>query len=392
LLAAHVAATIVVLVSAGLFVRAVIHGFSAGSGFEVDRTLFLRVELPRLATVGSDIEVIRADVAERKRRLQSALRALPGVEDVAIGTIGLPPIGPDELEYLLAKKTVEASGERRDLHIGTVRGSAGVLSALGVPILAGRPLTDADRPVRPMPSIVTARLARNLWPTADPLGQVLAVGPPGGRGGRYTVVGVAPDFAYGSLSQQPAGVVITVEEGGRFHSWVVRAERPDLLVPQVRRVVEGVIPGVPRLEIVTGRDVVARDLGSQRLRAWFFSGFGLIALVLGAGSVFGLVAYLGESRRREFGVRLALGATPGNLMRYGIAAGLVPVTVGATIGVIAAAVVARLFVSALPGLSVLDPLTYTAVALLMVACAAGAGFTGAWRFRRIGPSDALRAE
>jgi putative ABC transport system permease protein len=152
------------------------------------------------------------------------------------------------------------------------------------------------------------------------------------------------------------------------------------------------VPDAHRVAIATGREIVARDLGRQRLGAWFFSGFGLIALVLGAGGVFGLVAYLAESRRREFGVRVALGATPRDLVRRGVAAGLVPVGVGAAAGLIAAAIVARVFVSALPGLSTLDPLTYVSVALLMTACAAGAGLTGAWRLRTVAPADALREE
>jgi len=114
--------------------------------------------------------------------------------------------------------------------------------------------------------------------------------------------------------------------------------------------------------------------------------------VLGAGGVFGLVAYLAESRPREFGVRLALGATERDLVWRGLAAGLAPVATGTAIGLLAAALVARLSLSMLPGLSALDSPTYAAVAVLMILCATGSGLVAAWRLRRLSPAEALRAE
>lgn len=266
-----------------------------------------------------------------------------------------------------------------------------MLSTLGVPLLKGRALTAADATTRPTPAIVTASLARTLWNVEEALGQVVSLG---GRYGRYTVVGIAQDFAFGSMNEPIAGVVLWVHPGGygiapRF---IVRTDRPELQVEAIRRMVKEVAPDAPRVTILTGHELVARDLGRQRLGAWFFSGFGLIALVLGAGGVFGLVAYLAESRRREFGIRLALGATSGHLVRRGVVAGVVPVAIGAAAGLVAAALVARVFVALLPGLSALDPLTYTSVGLLMIGCATLSGLGAAWRLRRIAPADALRAD
>jgi hypothetical protein len=288
-------------------------------------------------------------------------------------------------------KAVEAGGEQRQLAIGDLHGGPRLTEALGVPVLSGRALMSDDAAGRGAiaPVLVTASLARMLWPANDPVGQDVMVG----RGRRYRVVGVVRDFAYGSMSHPVAGVIVRVfEASGIDQSFVVRAGHPEGLVEPIRRLIAGMVPDAHRVVIATGREVVARDLGRQRLGAWFFSGFGLIALVLGAGGVFGLVAYLTESRRREFGVRVTLGAPPGDLIRRAVASGLVPVGIGAVAGLGAAAVVARLFVTALPGLSTLDPLTYVSVALLMTACAAAAGFTAAWRLRAVAPADALRAE
>jgi hypothetical protein len=389
LLTIHVAATIVVLIAAGLFIRAVVYGFGAGPGFDVDRTAYVVAEVvPAFMSVNESIERRLALASERTARLKEGLLSIPGVEEVALGWA---PIGPEPASSMLTPKQVETRGERRELRVGAFSAGPELLSALGVPILKGRALTAADATPRPTPGIVTASLARSLWPTQEPLGQIVSLG---GRYGRYSVVGIAQDFAYGSLNDTAAGVVVSVRSGdlGIEPKFVVRTNRPELQVDAMRRIVKEVAPHAPRVVITTGREIMARDLGRQRLAAWFFSGFGLVALVLGAGGVFGLVAYLAESRRREFGVRLALGATPRDVVWRGVAAGLKPVAIGAGTGLLCAGIVAHVFVSLLPGLSALDPATYASVALLMITCAAASGLAAAWRLHRVTPGDALRAE
>jgi putative ABC transport system permease protein len=260
-----------------------------------------------------------------------------------------------------------------------------------VPLLQGRALTAADAYARPYPMLITASLARTLWPAGDAVGQTARF-IAAGRGGTNIVVGVTADFAFGSLTMPQAGTIVTVSPLSGGGMYIVRTRSAELLLEPIRRLAREIAPELPRLELNTGRRLVAEDLGRQRLGALFFSGFGLVALILGAGGVFGLVAYLAESRRREFGVRLALGATPRDLVRRGVVAGLMPVSLGTVAGVVTAAVVARGFVSVLPGLSVLDPLPYAGVSVLMLGGAALAGLTAAWRLRRIAPSEAARVE
>ena len=393
LLAVHVAATIVVLVAAGLFVRAVVYGFGAGAGFDVDRTSFVVAQVVApFMSADEDIDQRMGLASERTRRMRESLLALPGVEEVAAGWA---PIGSESEFSLLAPKQVETAGRRRELSVGSYIGSPELLSALGVPVLRGRQLTAADATARPTPVVVTLPLARALWPTDEPLGQVVSFVGGGGRGGgRYTVVGIARDFVYGSTAATNTGVVVSVISAGFGiePKFVVRTARAGPTAESLLRAVKAAVPDAPQVTVTTGRDVLARDLGRQRLGAWFFSGFGLVALVLGVGGVFGLVAYLAESRRREFGVRLTLGATDYDLVCRGLAAGLTPVAIGTSIGLLAAALVARASVSMLPGLSALDLPTYAAVALLMIGCAAGSGLSAAWRLRRLSPAEALRAE
>jgi ABC-type antimicrobial peptide transport system permease subunit len=158
-----------------------------------------------------------------------------------------------------------------------------------------------------------------------------------------------------------------------------------MVVGMVRRTIKGEV-----VRVTTGREVVARDIGRQRLGAWFFSGFGLAALLLGVGGAFGLVAYLAESRRREFGIRLALGADVSHLVRRGMAAALAPVSTGVAAGLVLAALVSRVFKAFLVGISALDPVSYLLVALTMLSCTTIAALVAAYRLRRTNPSDALR--
>jgi putative ABC transport system permease protein len=389
LLALHVTATIIVLVAAGLFVRAVAHGFGEGPGFDADRTAFLTVRLkgPTMAEFSSAQEMM-ASLDARASRLQSAIEALPGVERVAGA---LPHIGPVAANMTLQPQVIETPRQTHELTLGTLAATTpDVLSTLGVPIVAGHGVTAADVTVTPSPVVVTATLAQMLWPDENPLGQVMTIR--GRNGCRCQVVGVARDFAFGSLTRPAAGVIVRMRSigFGAEPRFVVRAANADTLVESIRKVVLQVEPDARLVEVTTGRGIVATELGRQRLGAWFFTGFGLTALLLGVGGVFGLVAYLAESRQREFGVRLALGATPRDLMRHGIAAGLVPVSIGVAAGLIAAALVARVFTSLLIGLSALDPVTYVTVAVVMLGCAGLAGLSAAWRLRRTMPSDSLR--
>jgi uncharacterized protein YceK len=133
LLGVHVAATIVVLVAAGLFVRAVAHGFDVGAGFDVDRTVFLRAQLaaPFIAAGGADAHT--ALITSRRLRLEEALRKLPGVEIVASGS---SPIGPDQTRQLLRPRTLQARDKQHAVHIGAMPGSPEQLRALGVPCCA----------------------------------------------------------------------------------------------------------------------------------------------------------------------------------------------------------------------------------------------------------------
>jgi predicted permease len=386
LLGAQVCAAVVVLASAALFVRTVLYGFGGASGFEVDRTLFVRAEVASGFGYAGDFPAFESVAARRRQRVEDALRALPGVLQVVDGQ---SPIGKARMSILQHPTVIVTDGGQQTLRAGWVwDADVDWLSALGVRMLAGRALRADDVRVRPSRVVVTASLANRLWPGKNALGQRIAT--PALKG---VVVGVSSDFVYGSLLEPAIGTVVTAyhADPGIIGCWVIRAADAASLVGRAQQAVRTAVPDVAWVQVQTGREVVAQDLGQQRVGAWFFSGFGLVALILGVGSVFGLVAYLAESRQREFGVRLALGATASRLMTHGLGAALVPVAAGLVIGLGLSALVAQVFTSALVGVSALDPWAYSAIAAAMLGGATLAALMAAWRLRRISPIDALRS-
>jgi predicted permease len=379
LLALQVCATIVVLVSAGLFVRAVVYGFGGGPGFDVDRTVFVSIQ--ERVPGWSPGTGYRPDLnVQRIARLREALRQIPGVQEVADG---VAPIGPASRFVI---KKLNAQDREYQLSAAQLRGSPELLSTLGVPILRGRSLTQTDVDVRPYPAVITQSLARRLWPESDPLGQPLRA--PVSRYGPFVVVGIARDLPFGSLTDPGDGAVITAQPNlnGMTSFFVVRTEQPSMVAASISRTIKAQV-----VTATTGREVVARDIGRQRLGAWFFTGFGLAALLLGVGGAFGLVAYLAESQRKEFGVRVALGATLGHLVRRGLAAALFPVSAGVVSGLFFAGMASRLFTSLLAGIGALDFVTYVSVAAITLGCTTIAALAASWRLRRTSPADALRA-
>ena len=387
LLSLHVCATVVILVAAGLFVRSVADGFADAAGFDVHRTVFVTVQLLSPQRDVTSVDADLRSLAARTIQAKEAVQSVPGVEVMGEG---VPPIGPQEVAALMPY-VVETGAERRAILIGKMAGSPQLLRTLGIPILAGRALTATDATAIPRPAVVTASLAYRLWPSGEPLGRVISLA---GRAGTYVVVGIARDFVFGSFGRPAAGVIVVAAEErfGIEPHFVVRAAHPDSVVDPIEKAVWKSLPDAPWLDVETGQSIIARDLGRQRLGAWFFSGFGLTTLLLGVGGVFGLVAYLAESRRREFGVRLALGATSRRLVGYGLSAAMIPVSVGVAAGLLVSAAMNRVFTSVLVGLSAVDPLTYGAVAMTMLGAAGLAGLSGAWRIRFTQPADALRAE
>jgi putative ABC transport system permease protein len=388
LLGAHVFVTSVVLIIAGLFIRSVESAFDTGAGFDVDRTVFVDVQLmpPVFGRVSNALE-LQAAYESRRLRFEDGLRALPGIREVASGS---PPLGP--AASLLVTRTFETDSARRDVSIGVLSGSAELARALGLTLLQGRHLQLEDRGSRPNRIVITQNLARLLWPGGDPLGKMVTQTMGSRGGGQSVVVGVIADLAYESISRPVDGVIVSVSPFPNQPRYVVLADQPDATGVAIAQLVSRTASDAPLLRITTGRQLVTDDMGRQRLGAWFLSGSGVVSLLLGAGGVFALVAYLADTRRREYGVRIALGGSVASVTRLAAVAGVAPSLVGAVAGLACAFGLAGVVGSLLPGVGRFDLSIYLVVSALLIAAAALASVAGAGRLRTLSPAEVLRSE
>jgi hypothetical protein len=415
MLAVHVAATVVVVVAAALFVRTVQSGFTGGAGFDANHTVFVSVDVGSPYTLSSmmaaerargisaprsvddrrrETERLSAAVADERRRVADrVLEALDGWPEITRLAVGAAPLGPDQAAQIAQPRSFQTAARLHELRAGQLWVSPGYIEVLGLRVLDGRSLTLADGQAAagPRPVVLTASLAAVLFPGRRAVGERFRSG-----SADHDVVGIVSDFAHGSMRFDPPSVLLTtfrVEDlvPNTLHL-AISSGNAAALADKVRRRLAEVVPDAPRLTVATGREVIAADLGRERLGAWFFSGFGLAALALAVGGVFGLVAHLAESRRRELGVRIALGATPWNITRGVLSAAFVPTVAGALAGLVGAAWLERAASSLLIALGTLDRASYLAAFLLMVSLSAAAGLAAAWRVRRISPIDALRSE
>jgi len=384
LLGLQACATAVTMLTAVLFVRAVLIGIWVAPGFDVERTMFVKAQVASFVAMTPDSRV-RAE--ERTAAIRDALRLIPGVRHVADG---IPPIGREANSSLARPDVIISGTSRHVLTYGKLYGSAETPSALGITILRGRTLIASDTHVQPVPAIISRSLSNRLWLGADPIGQVVQTNM---FGGSRQIVGVAEDFAFGSIRELNTPVIVTI---GPHLEWprpnfIVRTADPGMSPGVLDRAVRTAVPTLLSLDVISGRSLVLNDLGPQLLGAWFFSAFGSVGLLLGATTTFGLVAYVVESRRREFGVRLALGAAHRHLVRHTLGSAILPVLSGLILGLFVGAAVAGVLASYLIGLTARDVIAYAITVFTILASATAAAVLGMRPLRRISAGEALRA-
>jgi len=381
-LAAHALVATVLVITAGLFVRSVSHGFSHRIGIDVARTAFLNVRMKPMgpSNTSGRLEVQAAAV----RALMERLAALPGVVAVALGP---PPLGTSLERSLSVSQEVRSGADVIHTPVAWISAGPDYLRALGVRPVLGRSGVGRE-------AVVTIGLAKKLWPDGDALGQQIEYGPFQGA-----VVGVI-DMAVGSvrLGDQPgivtferADVLGGVIRDSREISLTIRSDGP----PPVRAIEEcarEAFLDATRLRVETAVDILDVDLGRERMGAWFFGGFGAIALALGLAGVFGLVAHTLSADRRSYGIMMALGATRHTVALKAVRTGVEPVMVGALLGALAAVPLASSFRALLIGIESTDAVTYGVSVLLFVGAAVVAGVCAVRSVSEINPIDVLRSE
>ena len=382
------AAALILMVQIGLFMRTVWKLSDVAPGFESAQVLTFHIGLPPSRYVQPQaIDRFITDLLAR-------ISALPGVGSA--GVIDRLPVADDEQ---MARLTVEGSVpeplERRPLVARTAI-AGDLLTALQIPIKRGRAITQAEIIDAAPVAMISEEAARRFWPGSDPIGSRLAFDSANGQETWLDVVGVVGNLRNSDVDQGPMPQVFVGAFRQRSHDIAVVVKTaggdPLQLVPAVRAQVAAIDARQPIHDVASMTQVLFDDLAGTYVLSAILSTIGLVALVLSAAGIYGLVSYSVTQRRREIGVRMALGARPDSIVRMIVANSIRPVALGSLVGLVAAAAVSLLFAAGLPELDARDPISYTGVLLLLGVSALLASLVPARRAASINPVEALRAD
>ncbi len=382
LVAGEVAAAMLILSGAALLARSYVMLQDVDPGFTAAHVLTARVS--RMGEAAQTTQVsFGTDVITR-------LRALPGVTAAAATSFlpldGMPGIGSS---FLLADRPVPPAGERPTADFRPV--TPGYFATLQIPLRQGRDFSDADSAGRPRVAIVNEAFVRQLSSDLSPIGRRLD----DSLGERQEIVGVVGDVRLASLDGDPRPTIylpVAQLPVGAL-TFVVRVTGdPSSLGRLVEAAVRDVDPNQPVSDIRPLEDVVAQSLTRPRVAAGALGLFAAAALLLAAVGVYGVVAYGVSQRRAEFGVRLALGARPGDVVRLVLRQSMTTVLGGVLLGAALAVPATASLRSLLFGVQPGDPVTLAAVALLLVAAGLLASYVPARSGTRVDPVTALRGD
>jgi predicted permease len=271
----------------------------------------------------------------------------------------------------------------------------GYFETLAMAPRRGRLLTAADTQAAAKVAVVNERIARELFPVGDAIGQQIMLGPPSAA--PRTIVGVVNDVAHHGLDQDPRYQVYVPQSQwawaeGTMTLLVRSTGDPEALTQPLRRILREIDARQPVTEIESYEDIVAATTATRRLAAWLLSFFAFSAFTLAVVGLYGAVSVLVSQRQREIGVRLVLGARAGEIRALVLAKGLQPVALGLISGLALAALAVSALRSLLFGVQPFDPATFAGVVMALLAAALVACGIPAWRASRTDPAATLRAE
>jgi putative ABC transport system permease protein len=393
LVVSEIALSLVLLVGAGVLVNSFLRLQAVDPGFDASRVLVVRLSLPR--TQYPD----RATATAFYDRLRPGLAALPGVESVGVVS-ALPLSGVSATIPFTIEGRAAAPDEAMLADYRLV--STGYFRALRIPVLAGREFTERDSADTAHVALVSQRLARRYWPDGSPLGAHLQIDD-NDRGPRpVEIVGVVGDVKHLGLDEEPAPHIYlpihqTDEDAVIWLTnnqyWLLRtAVDPLTLSTAVRRAIQAVDREVPASSIRTMEDYLAASVAPRRFNLWLLTIFAGAALVLAATGLYGVISCGVTQRRREIGIRMALGAQGGDVLRLVIGQGMAMTLWGVTLGLLAALGMTRLMKSLLFAVSATDPLTFLLTTWLLTVVALLACWIPARRAMKVDPMVALRDE
>jgi predicted permease len=376
---------VVLAVGSALLFRSFVALSTSDLGFQTSRIMTVRLSAPS----GDELESVREAVA-RYERLVPAVQAIPGVESAATA-MGVP-LGDlaSNGSFAVQGRHIFAPGQELP-HANFRLAGPGYFRTLGIPIVRGRDFLPTDTYDAPFVVIVSEALVRELFPGQDPIGQRLQCGLDsmnwmtivGVVGDIRAEPGVAPDDElYMPVAQHP-------RPAGQLDLVVRSALPPGAVVQAVRERIRQADPDVATR--FTSFDEWAENaVSAPRFRTWLVGSFAALALLLSAAGIYGLLTYLTAQRTPELGVRMALGAGRGRVLRLVLSRALGIAAVGIVLGLAASLATSRAMTSLIFGVEPLDPLTYAAAVCAVLAVTVCAAAMPAWRASRIDPAVVLR--
>ncbi len=399
IVAAQIAITLVLVIGAGLLGRSLLKVLEVDPGFRVDKIVAMDVSLPWVEDPKA-----KAPQGVFFSNLIDRLAQIPGVRGVGAAsalplTGGLPDGGfllmtPEE-----APKTMdgfEALFQQKE-RLGSADfcvATNGYFRVLGIPLIRGRMFDERDSVNAPHVAVISESLAHDRWPHQDPIGHTIEFGNMDGDVRLLTIVGIVGDTREYGLDE-PARPTVYVNLFQRPHSEMTVTMLSDADTRLVSSAARGILaelnPEIPA-KFRTFQQVYSASLGSRRFNVILIGFFGVTALLLAAAGVFGVMAYSVSRRTREFGVRVALGATSGDVLRMVLRQGVRTILIGVAVGIVGSLVLTRAVSSLLFGVTATDPMTFGGVTLLLIAVALLACYIPARRATKVDPMVALRDE
>ena len=388
LVVAQISISLVVLIAAGLVVRTLQQLQTMNPGFETQNALMMSFDLGLQGYDGARGQQFYRQLAER-------VQTLPGVESAAITSYI-----PLSLNYNSRSAHVEGKPPERGENMPSVMNGAvgpGYFKTMGTPILHGREFTEQDLEKSEQVAVVNENFLRRLLPElqtpAEAVGRRFSFGNAGGPFIR--IVGVAKAGKYFNIAEDPRAFVWTpmTQDYNSTGILVVRSKgNPEALFGSVRGQIQSLDPNLPIFDVKTLTEHMKLALFPAKVAASVLGVFGFVALLLAAIGVYGITSYAVSQRTHEIGIRLALGAQLGDVLRLVLSHGLKLTFIGAVLGLIGAFLATRAITSVLYGVSATDPLTFGFVSFLLIGVALLACYVPARRATRVDPLVALRNE
>ncbi len=386
LVVAQVALSLVLLIGAGLLVRSLINRMDVGVGFDTERLLTAELNLPSSAYPGADRKSLFYE------QLVERVQAIPGVQ-AASAIIFAPLAGPGSGTSIWAMdRPVPEAGQ---LPVADIRWIHHDYHAtMGIRVLEGRTFEEADRADAPLAVVISEAGAKELWPNESALGKRIAM--PWGDTLRAQVVGVVADVRHnGPDTEVRAMLYFDHRQHRPFNQMTLvvrtRGEAGDV-VPALRTLLRDLDPALPLYNVRSMESLFANALARSRFTTSSLGLFAALALILAAIGIYGVMAYATQQRSQEIGIRMALGADRGSVVRMVVLRGMALVGVALGIGAVGAFGLSRLLGSLVFGVSTTDPTTFIA----MLAVLGATGFAACWlparRASGISPASAIRYE